>query len=173
MLTAKVITPELIDRYHNSTTRLIHDVTRRVEHADRTYREAVGALASRVMAQNIDYETAKQKARRRSRMTAKEMRVLQRLEAEQELELRNLRETVERRFGNGFIDAITPLKEKHPQLYMELKSIIVEAKEEFDSYPRGSINASKIHSANLAARLTATLEQALTDLLPKTHTITP
>ena len=87
--------------------------------------------------------------------------------------MENLKERVERRFGNGFIEAIAPLKEKHPQLYMELKSVIDEAKDEFDNYPRGSINASKIHSANLAARLTATLERALTDLLPKTHTVTP
>lgn len=173
MITAKVITREQIDHYRNHTHQLIHDALRNVDEADKTYREAVGALASRVTAQQIDYETEKLEARRRSRMTAQEIRVLQRLEAERKFEMENLKEKVERRFGNGFVEAINPLKEKHPQLYMELKSIIDEAKEEFDNYPRGSVNASKIHSANLAARLTAVLKQALTDLLPKTHIVTP
>ena len=168
MITAKVITHEQIDRYRDDTTRLIHDALHNVDEADKTYREAVGALASRVAAQRIDYETEKLEMRRYAKMTAKEIRVLQRLEAERKFEMENLKERVERRF-----EAIAPLKEKHPQLYMELKSVIDEAKEEFDNYPRGSINASKIHSANLAARLTATLERALTDLLPKTHTVTP
>lgn len=170
MITAKVITGEQIDRYRDHTHQLIHDALHNVDQADKTYRETVGALASRVTAQQIDYETEKLKARRRSKMTAQEIRVLQRSEAERKFEMENLKEKVERRFGNGFIEAITPIKEKHPQLYMELKSIIDEAKEEFDNYPRGSVNASKIHSANLAARLTAVLKQALTDLLPKTHT---
>lgn len=170
MITAKVITREQIDHYRNHTHQLIDDALRNVDEADKTYREAVGALASRVTAQQIDYETEKLDRRRYAKKTAQEIRVLQRLEAERKFEMENLKERVERRFGNGFVDAITPLKEKHPQLYMELKSIIDEAKEEFDNYPRGSINASKIHSANLAARLTAVLEQALTDLLPKIHT---
>lgn len=161
MLTARIITPERLNRISETKYQLIGDVLDNVARADKLFREEVVALASDLTLRGILRECAHREAQQGwfnpefLPAHASPNDVLKELD----FKIANRKRVVEEGLGHLFGEAISPLQDAMPGLHDELTTIIEEADTEFKSRRKDSWSEAKLCSAALERNMRERLEE--------------